>query len=321
MPPLRLPFNLTPMASPVLRNQICSNLKLGVHLIRGRCSNISIGRLFTTSKGSLNLKPDPKTPDTTTTLPRSQRVFRSIRTLNPSKLVESDYIDFSLKSSPTLRAILQPSQSSGPSFPRSHRNAEFTANPWNADRFPAGTHGFMYYHVPTYGSPLAGELRFRITASRDPTGFATGSDLLTERSMPWTYPLYKLVCRSMYLDFLALLLQDGLISQRTLDLVTAAVAPVSSAQTNVRHRVIPTLQGARHPHRWSATRVLSRFGQEFELHYATDLNFCAVVASPETILTHNMRHVTTFRVPVPGTYVQYSPFQGNSSVPSSKPFR
>ncbi|KAI1783726.1 hypothetical protein LXA43DRAFT_1129776 [Ganoderma leucocontextum] len=56
----------------------------------------------------------------------------------------------------------------------------------------------MHYYIPAHGSsPLAGELRFRVTTppSRDPATFATGADLLTERGgRPWRYPLYKIVC-------------------------------------------------------------------------------------------------------------------------------
>ena len=67
----------------------------------------------------------------------------------------------------------------------------------------------MYYYVPAHSPPLAGELRFRITSSRDPASFATGADLLTERSMPWKYPLYKMVWRPQLRDIVLLLLQDG----------------------------------------------------------------------------------------------------------------
>ena len=58
------------------------------------------------------------------------------------------------------------------------------------------------------------------------TSFAAGSDLSTECSMPWRYPLHEIVCRVDYGVIVALLRQDDLVSQRTLDLVTTAVTPL-----------------------------------------------------------------------------------------------
>ncbi|PIL27870.1 hypothetical protein GSI_09992 [Ganoderma sinense ZZ0214-1] len=162
-------------------------------------------------------------------------------------------------------------------------------------------------------SPLAGELRIRITSSPDPASFATGSDLLDERGMPWRYPLYKMVCRPDWSDFVTLLLQDGLVSQRTLDLVTAAV-PTSFFRTSATHTQVQGAPSsdARHPSLSPSNPVLSAFGQEFPFRYNPELSFCGVFASPSTIFTHRMRHITTFWVLREGKRFQYFPFTGSA---------
>ncbi|KAM5536375.1 hypothetical protein V8D89_009973 [Ganoderma adspersum] len=271
----------------------------------GRC------RLSTTS--TRNPNPDTNTGrDTPTTVQKTKRPRRKIRTLDPFKLVGDDYIDFSLKSEPSLGVLLKPDLSSNPLYHRPYRNANFSGAPWSSNRFPPGTYGFIYYHVPPYSSPLAGELRFRVTSSRNPASFTAGTDLLTERGMPWRYPLYKIVCRPSWTDFVALLLQDGLVSQRTLDLVTAAVAPLHTGSSRTNCNAPEASDVAQHPNRLSSTPVLSAFGQEFLLHYTASRNFCGVFASPDTISMHYMRFITSFQVPVEGRYVAWCPFEGSA---------
>ncbi|KAM5537499.1 hypothetical protein V8D89_008826 [Ganoderma adspersum] len=275
MLPVSRLLQLTKMAPPLTRWQMHSNVSEPFR----RC------RLSTTSTRNPNLDINTG-KDTPTTVRKIKRPRRKIRTLDPSKLVGDDYIDFSMKSEPSLGILLKPDLSSNPLYHRPYRNANFSGAPWSSNRFPPGTHGFIYYHVPPYSSPLAGELRFRVTSSRNPASFTAGTDLLTERGMPWRYPLYKIVCRPNWTDFVALLLQDGLVSQPTLDLVTAAVAPLHTGSSRTNCNAWHTRVGglgpsdvARHPNRLSSTPVLSAFGQEFLLHYTAGRNFCGVFAS------------------------------------------
>ncbi|KAI1781648.1 hypothetical protein LXA43DRAFT_859785, partial [Ganoderma leucocontextum] len=165
--------------------------------------------------------------------------------------------------------------------------------------FPAGTHGFLYYSVPPNSSPLAGELRFRITPSRDPQSFATGSVLLTERGMPWRYPLYKIVCRPNYRHITALLLQDGLVSQQTMDLAIAAVASLRISAGIAR--VVEM-----------SSSTLSAFGQEFVYHLGPNAPNRCLFIGPDSIHRQKARSFASFQVTVPGgKYAQYSPFEGN----------
>ncbi|RPD54422.1 hypothetical protein L227DRAFT_479740, partial [Lentinus tigrinus ALCF2SS1-6] len=49
--------------------------------------------------------------------------------------------------------------------------------------------GFLYYYQPPHAPPLAGELRFRITASVDPASFPSGVDHTIQQGVPWSIPL------------------------------------------------------------------------------------------------------------------------------------
>ncbi len=73
--------------------------------------------------------------------------------------------------------------------------------------------GFLYYHLPRGAPPLAGEIRFRVTGSPDPTLFLSSPDLLNQDGLPWRIPLLNLIRRRSRPDPLWLiLLEDGLVS-------------------------------------------------------------------------------------------------------------
>ena len=147
------------------------------------------------------------------------------------------------------------------------------------------------------------------SSSPPPTApLAASSSPSTAACLGSTLCTYKFVWRQDYQDVVALLLQDGLVSQRMLDLVTAASASLQRASATGGS---PSRRETLH----MTPSIISAFGQEFDFRYAVDLNFCGVFASPDAILTHYMRYITTYRVPVQGKYVQYSPFEGD--VPSS----
>ncbi|KAI1783721.1 hypothetical protein LXA43DRAFT_306602 [Ganoderma leucocontextum] len=250
----------------------------------------------------------PEDSTNATTLPRHHR---KIRTLDTSKLTSDDYLDFSSKVQPPVRVILRSADS--PTY-----TSYFCTTEWSSRAYPPGTHGFMYYHAPANTSPLAGELRFRVTPSRDPASFATGSDLLTERGIAWRYPLYKIVRRpANYQPIAALLLQGGLVSQRTLDAVGAAVSEsplrTHDGPQSPESDGVAFLSDAPPPNMLlSSTPVLSAFGQEFHFHYAADWNCMCVMSKWEAILRQpRLSGISSFLVRVDGEHVQYSPFRGS----------
>ena len=239
-----------------------------------------------------------------------------IRTLDPAKLTEEDYIDFSSRVGPGVRITPPPPSSSSSSSTDSstagtRKLTVFSAcsSDWGARVYPPGTRGFMYHHVPpnTASSPLAGErLRFRVTPSRDPASFATGTNLLNENGQPWRYPLYKIVVwhGDSYRAITALLLHDGLVSQRTLDLAAASILSLRPKKT--------LLDINRNANLVAALPMLSAFGQEFTYHFSGFGSSCqCLFVGPEDIHKQHLRRIAQFQVCVDGNPVKYCPFQGS----------
>lgn len=85
--------------------------------------------------------------------------------------------------------------------------------------FPDGTRGFLYYFLPPFAPPLAGQVRFRVTPSQDPSSFSSGYDL---RHPITTLPLSWSLCRMLisHRSLASLLMYDGLI---TYELVSDAI--------------------------------------------------------------------------------------------------
>lgn len=99
---------------------------------------------------------------------------RPISTLDPHKLVRSDFMDLSGR----LRPAVSPN-----ALPTSE--VSFGCVGKSRLRFPPNTCGFLYYRSPPDFAPLAGEIRFRLVEGEDPAGFAQGYDLVHSSGLPW----------------------------------------------------------------------------------------------------------------------------------------
>jgi hypothetical protein len=103
---------------------------------------------------------------------------RSISTLDPTRITSADYVDLS---------------------GRSQCNQRFRV--WYANNgnprpipFPDDTHGFSYYRPGPEHAPIAGEVRFRVTSSADPSSFGAGRDLLLPSAPePWKVHLFNVL--------------------------------------------------------------------------------------------------------------------------------
>jgi hypothetical protein len=116
--------------------------------------------------------------------------------------------------------------------------------------FPNRTQGFFYYHNPLRNIPTTGELRFRTTTSNDPSTFASGTDLLSPKSLPWRIPL-QVIAKVKYLSGLRqFLLED--------DHVTAEVMQQCAQSYD---------DAAIKPHQKS--RFIHSFGQVFNLEFSS----------------------------------------------------
>ncbi len=58
--------------------------------------------------------------------------------------------------------------------------------------YPKQTTGFNYYWTHPDLPATAGQLRFRLTPSRDPSLFKSGSDLLRPNGLPWSVSMARL---------------------------------------------------------------------------------------------------------------------------------
>jgi len=124
-----------------------------------------------------------------------------IQTLDPSRLVPSDFIDLSLKCGIRIR-------------PLHSRKSIWFAEP-DQGQFPAEARGFLYYHPPTGNSPpAAGEIRFRLTSGDNPESFQVGRDFQDRKTgFPWRIPLLVMTEDvRKYTPFRQLLLADGFVT-------------------------------------------------------------------------------------------------------------
>ena len=257
----------------------------------GKCqtaSKLSHARKLTTRQHEMTQRPSSRPP--------GRLHLREVRTLDPTKLTPRDHINLShliranvvfVPSTPT------PGNVSGP------RGFVIRATHLLNDGFPPNTTGFLYYHVPPYSSPLAGEVRFRITPSSDPDSFATGSDLLMENGVPWRIPLLYVAGRDAFNDLHALLLQDGLVTPQVLDSVMSVEAIMKKGEDHIKG-------GS------SVTAIISSFKRGFSLRFGRHANGAWVIIGQDTVARRYIAHVGSFRVPVHGIMrtVQYFPFRG-----------
>ena len=255
-------------------------------------SNVFYARQLTTRPNGTTQGPDSLDPGPTKR-PRHRRI---IRTLDPTKLTPHDHIDFSTLSYPCVNFVTQSTAHRVVSNPRS---IEILAWGWPNKRFPTNTTGFLYYHIPSYTPPLAGEVRFRITPSSDPSSFAMGSDLLMRHGIPWRIPLLYVAGRDIFKDLHALLIRDGFITPQILDAATSAEMTLTT--TGHIHKVGSTV-----------TALVSSFRRGFNLRLGRSRNGAWIIIGKDAVARRIVHHFGTFTVSVGGTegIVQYYPFQG-----------
>ncbi|KAJ7772653.1 hypothetical protein DFH07DRAFT_802748 [Mycena maculata] len=126
-----------------------------------------------------------------------ERPSRTLSTLTPSLLTESDYVDLSgscvMAISFPLSTVRFPKPSTPIPSPRPHLPAAAAFRLYYEHRnhrfmpFPTHSHGFLYFG-PQPGLPnlpIAASLRFRCTPTAHPSSFDDGYDLLLPNGLPW----------------------------------------------------------------------------------------------------------------------------------------
>ncbi|TBU22218.1 hypothetical protein BD311DRAFT_770818 [Dichomitus squalens] len=256
---------------------------------------VSRARQLTTGSHS-ELEGDSPQPEP----PKRSRQTRKVYTLDPTKLTPSDYVDFSTLGQPYVTLVTQTSNLENASNALLERlSATINARGFRDGRFPPNTAGFLYYHTPPYSPPLAGEVRFRITPSPDPSSFSEGSDLLMEHGVSWRIPLLSTAETGVkrYTGLHALLLQDGLVTPQLLDI---AVSAANSVAKTGRGRKICI----------HTTALVSSFGQGCSLRLGEYNGTCLTIGK-NTVVKKHVESLAQFRVPDGIGGVQYFPYQGS----------
>ncbi|TBU36608.1 hypothetical protein BD309DRAFT_975485 [Dichomitus squalens] len=236
---------------------------------------------------------------------------RIIRTLDPAKLTAGDYIDFSLQLACAVNPALRDVSVIGTSEHSVTTAVRLKALGWGHNgRYPPDTRGFLYYFLPPHSPPLAGEIRFRRTPSSDPAGFAAGSDLLVSDGSVWRLPLFKIAVYKLLHPLLPLLRQDGLVSQKTLE-IAARCSPMATSQEG------ETKQPAKayRKHLDSVVKIVSHFGQEIVLRLSGVHNGVLVAIGTASIELKALRPAIRLAANQPlveGQKVRsHSPYEGS----------
>jgi len=132
-----------------------------------------------------------------------------IQTLDPSKLRPSDFVDMS-GNRHTTTVYTPDSNFIVPAYYPATKESKYRP-------FPRHTCGFFYYHSPSNLPPTAGELRFRITHTSDPTSFADGQDLQRRSSTPWGISLIRIASLDSLMGLRELLVSEQLVAQTLME--------------------------------------------------------------------------------------------------------
>lgn len=162
--------------------------------------------------------------------PEGSKGSTFVSTLDPKRLVSSDFIDLAgLRSKSFI--VAPPSQPRSSRLPRLTRVSSVEIHfigdgtPVAHRPFPAEAQGFFYVHRPPQVPPIAGTLRFRVTRDPDPSSFESGYDLIGNDHLPWNRPLPSIV-RGEHPILAHQLLADQLVDEETL--VEASKIPVNA---------------------------------------------------------------------------------------------
>ena len=266
-----------------------------------RVLKLSHARTLTTERHDTSQGP---TPQEHLNL-RRHRSHRKVRTLDPVKLTPNDYVDFRAKSWPRVNFVTQSNTLDSTSnllLPKG--SLQLSAVALQDAKFPPNATGFLYYHRPPFCPPLAGEIRFRVTSSSDPAGFASGSDLLTALGLPWKIPLLYMAVSKLYTTMRALLLQDGLVTPQLLETASAAAKTLRSPDLPRHHDQVGVYKSS----------IIGSLRQAFAFRFGM-YNGTLLVVGDDTALKKRLNGIGVIRVPADGTsgaarYNAYYPFLG-----------
>ncbi|PBK68589.1 hypothetical protein ARMSODRAFT_958249 [Armillaria solidipes] len=83
--------------------------------------------------------------------------------------------------------------------------------------FPDKTKGFLYYWTHPDLPPTSGQIRFRITRSKNPQGFDRGRDFCLPSGIPWHMTLAYLAGKKTYAGVCDILVRDRLVTRDAIE--------------------------------------------------------------------------------------------------------
>ncbi|RPD54407.1 hypothetical protein L226DRAFT_616713 [Lentinus tigrinus ALCF2SS1-7] len=229
-------------------------------------------RPFCPSQTFASLSAQAATDGVLSDTPLARRALKSssiLRTLDPTKLTPKDHI--TSVQWPSLRRsfeLLVARYDDG--YPR----VTVLHDPPLEDS-GGNLAGFLYYHQPPHAPPLAGELRFRITASGDPESFPSGVDYTMEQGIPWSMPLPTIAGNQTFAPILHLLTDvDATVPHRVMELARENQYTFTSGSVQ-------------------ASRYLYAFGQPFHLPLTRRAPVFEFVGK-ERVVRRRLEHITAF---------------------------
>lgn len=169
----------------------------------------TFGRYFTAKTSP----PEAPSLSTSTRATGWRRGKRVVKTLNPERLTRGDWIDLANTTGPAVTFA------GGDKLVQLHHGGFVSDGKYLNTPFPPDARGFLYYHTPPDLPPMAGELRFRMTTSDDPSSFLAGSDMLGVHGNPWNIRIARISATETMTPVRRLLLQEGLIDDHALESV------------------------------------------------------------------------------------------------------
>ncbi|TFK82998.1 hypothetical protein K466DRAFT_603239 [Polyporus arcularius HHB13444] len=217
--------------------------------------------------------------------------YTVIRSLDPTKLTPEDHLTTIPLARSGVLLCVSPHYDGHPRVALAYSEPGSQQDPRASSSRTLS--GFLYYHQPACAPPLAGELRFRLTASNDPASFPFGNDFVTKRGLPWFIPL------------------PGIAGSQKL-------APIRHFLTSVEQTVAAQVMDLAQDHYLlfrtgdlAGSRYLHSFGQPFDLCFdKTTVTF--VLVGKERSARAVVTDFTRFVIGVARHAVQHHPFSGTA---------
>jgi hypothetical protein len=150
----------------------------------------------------------------------------NISTLDPSKLVASDFIDLHNK----FRLAVRYNRNS--TIICEYARVQTVDLMCTRTNFPPETQGFLYLNRPQGVHPCAARLRFRIcdvdNASSPQESFSKGKDLLVPKGSPWEINFLQLFATRRSVNLSDGLLLDGVLSREAIQQLDSAIEGLRS---------------------------------------------------------------------------------------------